>query len=209
MAGRQEHVDRRDNPWSGMELEGLKACKQRWTREQVETFCGKAKVLGWPSQALAVRLSWRLSLRESDVIEVTWAALDSRLVETSKTGADVPVAVRAYPDLRRLLRATKRTAAEVVVCETTGEAWGPDYFRHVFRDIANVAGLPADLQFRDLRATALTELADAGATDIQMGPHSGHLTAEMRRRYARRTPEQFEGAAELRLAQERKGKKGP
>lgn len=33
-------------------------------------------------------------------------------------------------------------AVQVVVCETTKKPWGPDYFRHVFRDIADAAGIP-------------------------------------------------------------------
>lgn len=208
---RQEHVT--ENPWAGMELKGLEQRKQRWTREQVKAFCAGAVKAGWPSQALAALISYRLSLREGDVLTVTWTALDGRNVETSKTGADVPAVASAYPDLRKMLKATRRVADEVVICETTGRPWKEDYFRHVFRDIADVVGLPKTLQFRDLRATAVTELSDAGVGDIGVTTHSGHLTATMRRRYARRTPEQFEAAAKLRMgaerAADRKARKGP
>lgn len=199
---RQEAVG--DNPWSGMELPGLAARKQRWTRDQVETFMEQATKAGWPSQALAAHLAWRTTLREQDIIALTWTQVDQRLVDTRKTGAEIPLVVAAYPDLAKRLRATARTAVQVVVCETTGRPWTADYFRHVFRDIADAAGLPRELQFRDLRATGLTELADAGADDIGHGSHAGHVTASMRRRYVRRTPEQFEAAAKLRLKAERR-----
>lgn len=201
---RQEAVT--DNPWAGMELAGLAARHQRWTREQVEACIAAAEKAGWRSVGLAVRLAWRLGLRQQDVLGLTWTQLEARLVDTRKTGAAVPVVAEAYPDLRRALKATARTAVQVVVCEGTGQAWGADYFRHVFREVAGAAGIPAELQFRDLRATAVTELADAGADVVALSTHSGHETTQMARRYARRTPEQFEAAARLRLARERKGR---
>lgn len=204
-ARRQEHVA--DNPWAGMELATLAARKQRWTREQVEAFCAKAVQKGWPSQSLGVRLGYWLGMREGDIIALTWTALDSRSVETSKTGAEVPASASAYPDLRKALRLTPRAGVQVLICETTGRPWSEDYFRHVFRDIARAAELPDDLQYRDLRATAATELSDAGADVIALSTHTGHLTTEMARRYARRTPEQFEAAAKLRVAAERRAKR--
>lgn len=199
---RQEAVG--DNPWAGMELAGLAARTQRWTREQVEAAIATAEKAGWPSMGLAIRLAWRLSLRQQDVLALTWTQIEARMVETRKTGAPVPVVADAYPDLRRALAATKRAAVQVVVCETTAQPWGQDYFRHVFRDLMRRAALPAELQFRDLRATAITELEDAGAGDIGTTTHSGHQTASMRRRYARRTAEQFEAAAKLRVKAERR-----
>ena len=201
-ARRQEHVD--ENPWAGMELPTLAARKQRWTKDQVEAFCAKAIKMEWPSQALAVRLGYRLGMREGDLIALTWTALDARSVETRKTGAEVPASAKAYPDLWKALQATQRAGVQVLICETTGRPWTEDYFRHVFRDIARAAELPDDLQFRDLRATAATELSDAGADVIALSTHTGHLTTSMARRYARRTPEQFEAAAKLRLAAERR-----
>lgn len=195
---RQEHVG--ENPWAEMGLATPKARIQRWTWEQVEAFCTKAREMGWPSMALAVRLGYWTSLRQGDVLRLTWTALAAGVVRTSKTGAEVPVVTSAYPDLEAALAAAPRTAVQVLVCETTGRPWLPDHFRHVFREVAAAAGLPPDLQFRDLRATALTELSDGGADPILASTHSGHLTPQMQRRYARRTPEQFAEAAQRRLA---------
>jgi len=95
---------------------------------------------------------------------------------------------------------------QVVVCEMTGVAWQVDTFRHEFRRIAKLAGIADTLQFRDLRATAVTEIADGGATVIEMGAHTGHLTESMARRYARRTQTQFNSAAKKRLAAREQGR---
>lgn len=202
---RQEAVT--DNPWAGMELAGLAARDQRWTMAQVEAAMAKAIEMTWPSMALAIRLAWRLGLREQDVLGLTWTQVEQRNVGTRKTGAAVPIVVDAYPDLAAALAATPRTAVQVVVCESTRQAWGEDYFRHVFRAVATAAGLPPDLQFRDLRATAATELSDAGADVVAMSTHTGHETTAMARRYARRTPAQFEAAAKLRMTAEDRRKK--
>jgi len=43
-------------------------------------------------------------------------------------------------------------------------------------------------------------LADAGADIIQLSTHTGHKTAQMARRYARRTAVQFQQAAAQRIA---------
>lgn len=205
---RQEHVE--DNPWAGMELPGLKQREQRWTPDQITAVIVQAGKMGWPSIGLAVRIAWRLTLREQDILGLTWSQVEERMVGTRKTGAGVPIVVKAYPDLRRALAAVGRREGvdQVVVCETTGEGWGEDYFRHVFRAIADAAGLPKDLQFRDLRATGLTELGDAGATTMGLSTHGGHATTQMQRRYVRRTPEQFEAAARMRLKAERAKTKG-
>jgi hypothetical protein len=200
--GRRDHVDRRDNPWARMELQGIASRKQRWSAEQIEAVIAAAREMGWPSMALAVLLSWRATLRQGDVIGLTWTALDQRQVGTRKTGEVIPLVAGAYPDLAAALAATPRTGVQVVICEATKRPWRQDHFRHVFREVAKAAGVPDDLQFRDLRATGLTELADSGADEIGLSSHGGHKTPQMRRRYVRFTPEQFERAAEARVAAE-------
>jgi hypothetical protein len=58
--------------------------------------------------------------------------------------------------------------------EGTSEPWDENQFRHEVRRVARLASIPDDLQFRDLRATAMTEFADAGADVIDMSTHSTH-----------------------------------
>ncbi len=216
-AARREMVDGAVNPWAEMELAGVAKRHQRWTEDQVRQVMAAAAKSGNPSIGLAVHIAYSFTHRQGDVLALTWAALDAQAVTTSKTGALSPVVAAAYPELladliaERERQATAGLLAEgddltvkpVVVCEGTGRAWRPDYFRHVFRAIANQAGLPPELQFRDLRATGLTEMADAGASIMDMSTHSTHSTMEMARRYSRKTPEQFERAAAVRIAGKR------
>ncbi|MGI4746959.1 MAG: tyrosine-type recombinase/integrase [Janthinobacterium lividum] len=68
-------------------------------------------------------------------------------------------------------------------------------FGHEWRSIATKAGIPLDLQFRDLRATALIELANSGADIIPLSTHGGYETLQIAKRYAGPTVAQFRTAA--------------
>lgn len=52
--------------------------------------------------------------------------------------------------------------------EATGRPYQKFHFGHEFARIRALAQLPAELQFRDLRRTAATELGAAGATDDEI-----------------------------------------
>lgn len=118
---RQEAVT--ENPWAGMELAGLAAREQRWTLAQVDAAMAQAVEMQWPSMALAIRLAWRLGLREQDVLGLTWTQVEQRNVGTRKTGAAVPIVVDAYPDLAAALaqiivrRCVPAVAAPAQRCE--------------------------------------------------------------------------------------------
>jgi integrase len=205
-AGRRELVEQNANPWSDMELKSIPQRHQRWTAEQVRAVVAKSAEEKAGSIGLAVLLAYWFGHRQADVLGLTWAALDAEDRETAKTGARVPMVVSAYPELaevvqiERLRQEAGSKSDHIVVCEATGRRWNRYNFTHEFRRIATLAGIPTDLQFRDLRATAATELADGGASVIEMSTHSGHKTVQMARRYARPTSEQFESAAAKRLA---------
>lgn len=205
-AGRREMV-LRDNPWTGMELASIPQRDVLWTQAQVAAVKAKATELGRPSVALAISLAYWLGHRQGDVLTLTWRALHDRRRRTRKTQAQVVLVPSAYPELAEEIATEEaRQAAlpahptHVVICETTGRPWLEDHFRHEFRRIANEARIPPELQFRDLRATAATELSDAGADIIGMSTHTSHRTAQMARRYARPTETQFESAAAKRMA---------
>ncbi len=205
--GRREFVDQHPNPWSGMELAGIAERHQVWDAAMIPLVVEKAAELGRPSIGLAVLIAYCFGHRQGDVLGLMWSALDARDRKTGKTGARVPIVASAYPDLEAALETERQRQAaltvqplHVLVCEMTGLAWQADTFRHEFRRIATAAGIPKDLQFRDLRATAATELKDAGADVIDMSTHTGHRTLQMARRYARPTEDQFKRAAAKRIA---------
>lgn len=204
---RREFVDAHPNPWAGMELASLPQREQRWTVDQVEDFVAACREEKRGSIALAAVLAYWLGHRQGDVLSLTWAQLAAGERRTGKTGARAALSPESYPDLAAAIQAERERQKDmavrpvcVVVMEGTSEPWDENHFRHEVRRIARLAGIPDDLQFRDLRATAMTELADAGADVIDMSTHSTHKTVQMARRYARPTAAQFDRAASKRLA---------
>ncbi len=217
-AARREMVDPA-NPWASMELAGIKPRTALWTPEQVDQVVAKADELGRPSLGLATLIGYWFGHRQGDVLALTWSALEAEEVDTSKTKRTLPVNADVYPVLAQALAEARANAkqaaltavpqrvppAHVLIHERTGLPYSPHTFRHDWRDVATAAGLPPDIQFRDLRATTMTELSDSGADVISMSTHSGHKTPQMARRYARPTQDQFTNAARKRLSN-RQGK---
>jgi hypothetical protein len=213
------------NPWAGMELPTLPQRYALWPPELVPTVVAAAEKAGRPSLGLATVLAYWLSHREGDVLSLTWEALDTQSRQTRKTGARIPVVTSAYPELDAAVSAARARAAAlataaaalppnereealeraraaatwVVIHDGTGRAYNEHTFRHDWREIADAAGVPRELQFRDLRATAMTELADGGAGPMQLRTHGGQKTVQIQARYVRPTATQFKEAAKQRL----------
>ncbi len=85
----------------------------------------------------------------------------------------------ALPELRALLATTQRVSTQIVVSETTKKPYQESDFQHTFAEIREKAGLPKDLQYRDLRRTLATALGAAGCSDDQMRAITGHKTREV------------------------------
>lgn len=62
----------------------------------------------------------------------------------------------------------------VVICELTGLPWRTRSFYNKWREIADAAGLPPDVQNRDTRAGAASEARDAGSARDDVRQHLGH-----------------------------------
>ena len=94
--------------------------------------------------------------------------------------------------LRLALNAVRRGAAkESFVCATvSGRRWHRRNFTKAVRRVAKAAGLPDDLQIRDLHRTAATEGASAGATPAEMMAVGRWANAASIRPYLVQTREQ-------------------
>lgn len=207
-------------------LTGTTSTARLWSPAAVAAFVAMADHLKWPSIGTAVFLDVWLGQRQNDVLTLARPdVVDARItLRQSKTGAVVALPVHLVPALQARLQAEidrARTraphAATLLVCEATGRAWKRDHFRHIFHDIRAAAitgdsdaGLPpcpelAGLQFRWLRHTAVTRLAEAGCTIPEIASISGHSLAaveQILQRYLVRTANLAEAAFRKRLAAE-------
>ena len=167
---------RRDRAQPGREdaPQGQRRRAIRYGRpEQIEAFV-TLPANGRASIGLAVLLGAGLGQREGDVLRLGWTQYDGASVRLRQRKTGKLIAVPAIADLRQALDAAPRTAATIVVSETTGRPYTEDNFTHLFREVATEAGLPGDLQYRDLRRTAVVFLAEAGCSVPEIAAITGH-----------------------------------
>lgn len=164
---------RQDNPARGLSGADHTDRDRVWSPQEVGNFCAAATASGRPSMALAVLLALDIGQRAIDVRRLTWADFDGVGFVIRQTKTKQVVRVPVSPAMAWLL--SQRTdQGPVVMNERTGKAYGAVTFGHLFKELRTRAGLPDDLQFRDLRRTAATELGAAGATDDEIRAVTGH-----------------------------------
>jgi integrase len=155
------------NPFSDLDTLASPPRRQRWTDQQLNDFIGKAEELGCPSVGRSALMCMELMQRPGDILNLTWDAYQDTdkvwQIRQSKRGTVVRI-----PETRRLRLALSSARKErnritvsrdtTLVCPTvTGKKWHRRNFTKAVRRIARAAGLPDDLQIRDLRRTAATE----------------------------------------------------
>lgn len=216
-----------DNPAAQLNLTTVRPTRTEddlWTPEEVQIFSAVAAAEGWFSLGLSVELNEWMGQRQGDVLALPAARYrQGRLdVNQSKTKAAVFLPVDLVPQLRAGLeenRQRKRlteeeggqtvTALTLLVCESTGQQWKADHFRHIFADVRKVATewCPSleGKTFLTLRHTAVVRLAEAGCEVPEISAITGHtLTSvtQILERYHVRTKRAAESAFRKRLLAE-------
>jgi len=145
-----------------------------WSHDEVAAFCEAATQADRASLALATLLAVNLGQRQGDILSLAWNQYDGAAItlRQRKTGRLLIVPVTS--DLKTALDNAPRKSPTVVIAETTGQPYKRHYFSHEFRRIARLAKIRPELQFLDLRRTVVVDLAEAGASDIQIGSVTGH-----------------------------------
>lgn len=83
----------------------------------------------------------------------------------------------ASAELLDLIATLPRTSTQVVVSEATDRPYRVNHFSHLFAEVRERAGIRADLQYRDLRRTAVVRLARAECTVPEIAAITGHTLA--------------------------------
>jgi integrase len=187
------------NPFSDLDKLSSAPRRQRWTDAQFSGFLTTAKKMGYPSIALCALMCMELMQRPGDILSLRWDAFQAEEgvwhIRQTKQGAivRVPETARLESALDVIRRAAKRTNgnSQPFVCGTvTGKRWHRRNFTKAVRQVARAAGIPDDLQIRDLRRTAATEGASAGATPAEMMAVGGWANQSSIRPYLVQTREQ-------------------
>jgi Phage integrase family len=105
---------------------------------------------------------------------MAWSQFDGSVIRLRQRKTGVLLDVPCTAQLLEVLAATPRSGTVMVISETTGRPYRRSWFADTFRTLARAAGIPDDLQFRDLRRTSVVRLAEAGCSVPEIAAISGH-----------------------------------
>jgi integrase len=191
---------RPDNPALRLRLAHLPPRQQRWTPEQVQAVIDKAIEMELHGWARGIAIAYDTSQRLSDVLSATWAHYDGEGItfHQAKVARKKPVEiwVSLWPDTIQMLAGVNRTAVTIVTGERGRPITQQAYFGRRFREICRAAGVSDDLQFRDLRRTAATEVSAGGGRVESL---TGHVEGSpMAKVYVMKTKEAARSAQAAR-----------
>ena len=173
------------NPTSAVDLLPTGPGHRRWTDTEFAAMAGPQAV----EIALPVLLAYYTAQRLGDVLALRWEQYDGATITLRQQKTGTPLAITAHPALKRLLDHRKRELREAgqiapaIATRPDGKAWKPDHYKHRFAAIRAALGLPDDLHFHGLRHSALSALAEAGATEKELQSVGGHKTTSSLARY--------------------------
>ena len=145
-----------------------------WSEEDEAAFMAAAS----PQMRLAVMLALWTGQREGDVLRVTWAAYDGQSIKFTQSKTRARPKVKVGAPLKALLDVTPPRAPQIVTNDE-GRPFTSSGFRASFRKTQKRAGITG-LTFHDLRGTAVTRLAVAGASEMEIAAITGHAVSDVR-----------------------------
>jgi integrase len=141
-----------------------------WTAVDEAAFLERAP----PHLHLALLLALWTGQRQGDLLKLTWNQYDGTYLKLrqSKTGRRVKIPLggplRAALDIER-----EKKRGALVLLNSDGQSWTEDGFRSSWRKACNKAEVQ-DVTFHDLRGSAVTRLALAGASVPEIAAFTGH-----------------------------------
>lgn len=153
----------------------------------------------------AIFLKWRDGLAEGGKTRQA-DYLDGQYLRLTQQKTDVPVIIPAAAPLKALLDPIRGDDNTPILKPTRGTAWTSTGFQTSWRKACLDAGVTG-VTFHDLRGTAVTRLAKAGATVPEVATLTGHSLKDVQaifdRHYLSRDVEMAESAIRKREAAEK------
>ncbi len=191
----------KQNPFESMRIKKAKPRRMIISAANIEAAKENAAELGLKSVAYAIQLGIDAGQRPGDIRLLPRTAYDGKWlrVEQSKTGAMVDIPIHKMPVLKSMLDKLDHASTLILHEERTGQPYSKDMLCRRVREVFAAAGLGSDVQFRDLRRTAVVRMAEAGSTIPEICAITGHsLTeaTEILEVYLPRTRKMAENAAD-------------
>ncbi|MGO9773189.1 MAG: tyrosine-type recombinase/integrase [Roseiarcus sp.] len=161
-------LQRHGRVWKGSRSESV------WTESDEAQLLATAS----PPMALAFMLALWTGQRQGDLLRLSWSAYDGAFIRLKQSKTDVRVTIPVGAPLKALLDATPRTS-DFIVTSGDGGCYTSDGFRATWRKTCERAGIKG-LTFHDLRGTAVSRLARAGATEMEIATITGHAVSDVK-----------------------------
>lgn len=139
-----------------------------WLPEHVDAFTKHAPI----QMFAALMLGMHTGQRQGDLLRLPWSAYDGTRITLRQRKGGRTVSIRSTVALRDMLDTLPRSGV-LILTTPTGRAWTKRYFNQRWTEVAKVARV-TNLHFHDLRGTAITMLAEAGATVPEIAAVTGH-----------------------------------
>jgi integrase len=146
-----------------------------WLAEHVTAFTKVASTEMYHAMMLALHTGQR----QGDLRRLPWSAYDGTRIRLKQGKGGAQVSVRCTAALKQMLDGMAKRGP-LILSTPTGRAWTKRYFADCWQEAAQAAGI-TDLHFHDLRGTAVTMLAEAGATVPEIAALTGHSLAHAQR----------------------------
>ena len=139
-----------------------------WLYEHITPFMDAASV----ELQRALILALHTGQRQGDLLKLRWSNYEVGHISFRQGKTGRQVSIPCTKALKQMLDGLPRTS-EFILTTTTGKPWTARYFKRRWAETSEKAGI-VDLHFHDLRGTAVTMLAEAGATTPQIASITGH-----------------------------------
>ena len=141
-----------------------------WLPNHVDAFIAVASA----EMGAALMLAMHTGQRQGDLRRLPWSAYDGERIALRQSKGGRIVSIRCTAALRVVLdRMATEKVGPLILTTPSGRAWTKRYFNEHWVQAARAAGI-TDLHFHDLRGTAVTMLAEAGATVPEIAAVTGH-----------------------------------
>jgi integrase len=132
-----------------------------------------------PQLRLALVLALWTGQRQGDLLRLKWAQYDGQTIRLQQQKTGVRVTIPVSEVLRAALDGVRGQLTENILQNSRGVPWTQNGFSVSWRKACDLAGIDG-LTFHDLRGTAVTRLAMAGATEAEIATLTGHALNDVR-----------------------------
>lgn len=197
------------NPFAKMSMKTPPSRKKRWEQDYIYDFIEKADSMGLQGVGTLALACYDIAQRPGDIRQLTWDNyIDGNFVFVQEK-TKVAMKLQVSDELKERLANTKRlnSTNRIIyhIDPRSGRACEYDdrnYNKHR-QKVLREMGLSESLQFRDLRRTAASEMANAGCTDDEIRDVTGHQTRDVLSIYL-----DLDGTAAINAQAKRKQKFG-